>query len=352
MTKLDNSMKKTKICISCIISYLMILSSICHASNIGICAYRIKMDVLSGKIAFCIGDLKESVYIRSGDLADVYILDTKDNSVHQIMKKKDVAFLSWRRINGNSELWVSIIEDTIWPWRRPLYQLIGIQKSNEKITTKVIKSPDIVFDFVWSPDGEILAGKPRRDFAPPLFDDSKNIHSVGISLNEGKNAFIYLESPLNTGRLFWKNERTFYTQDIHGKAVREFHVQHEQIIPGNVLEYEDMITLFGIFEGNLVYQRNGKLYIDDNMVYDSETDVKWVKVSSPYIFFVEDSSIVVVNVKEEKIYKRNVENTDIFSVGLEPHTGKAYWLSLPDAIYLWDFRQDEFEAIFRIMLNM
>ena len=341
-------MKITQLYTACVITYLMSLTSVFAAPNVGICSIRTRMDVPSGKIAFCTGDLKDSIYIRSGEPANLYILDIKDKTVHCVMDKKVISFSGWRTVNGESELWVSKNVYTIWPWPRFHYQLVSVKKIGDNIITKKIKSPEIVFAFTWSPNGEILAGKPKRDFTQPLFDSSTNYHSVGISFSEGRDAYIYLDSPVNAIRLFWKDDRTFYTQGVHGKTIMEFHVQNEKIIPGKVLEYEDRITLFGIFEGDLVYRRNGNLYIDDNMVYDSETAVKRVQVSPPYIFFVEDSNIVVVNITEKNIYKRNVENTDIFSIGLDPHADKAYWLSLPDKIYSWDFRQDEIEAIFRI----
>ncbi len=341
-------MKKTQLNIICFASWACLLN-MCSASNPGICSIHIKMDGTNNRIAFCVGDLKQKSYLASGTPTDVFILEIEDKSVNQIISGKDVYSLGWRSLNGESELWVSVLEERFGLWTT--FNLIYFRKNIAGgYVTKTIKSPDLVSGLQWNPNGKILAGQPKRDYQPPLFNKSSNYFgSVGISFRNGKQARVYLESRVVAARLFWKNENSFYTEGIRGKKILEFLADSDEFTVTKTTDYGEKVALFGVYDGKPVYRLNGDVYIGDELVYDSDTSVGWVKVSKPYLSFVENSSIVIANIEEGGIIRKDVEQAEIVNIGLAPQAGKIYWLSDVEEICCWDFKkQNSIESIYEI----
>jgi hypothetical protein len=269
---------------------------------------------------------------------NVYIFDMTTKKPQKVIDNSDISWLAWQPCSNKYTLWISQMESYGWFLSWPRYKLLQIDADKNKnwqiVRTNI--NPEIISTFYWNPNGDILVGKPRKDFTPS--EDSIN-GNIAVSWNEGQNAIYY--KGIQCLKIYWIDENTFITQDNNKKTIHKFLIGDHQLSSVQTFQYGKDATLFGVYDGKPVYRLKGNIYIEDKLFYNSEEGVDGVRVKKPYVYFKEKLSIIILNTESQNKLRITIPNDNIFLIGLDPDKGEVYWLSDRKEIYGWNYKNEQ-----------
>ncbi|MEJ5260885.1 MAG: hypothetical protein WHS88_11925 [Anaerohalosphaeraceae bacterium] len=198
----------------------------------------------------------------------------------------------------------------------------------------------------WSPDGRILAGKPRQDYS--VFGRNKKncLGTVAVSFDDGKSAVLLTEPPVFALVLYWKNNSSFYIQPSDKRTLLELTIEQKKISISQSIQYDQERFLSGIYKDMAVLMSGGHVYIGEKMVYRSSSNIRWLQSSYPYLVFIDKMDLAVINPEEDIVIRHPLKTDKVSILGLMPEKGTVYWLQEREKIYRWNFQKDSVDCIF------
>ena len=295
----------------------------------------INMDPQEQYIAFVAGPLDDNTHYPRRYESEVYVLDLSTRKTKQILEDKNVCSLCWRNNEGNSELWICIMEELFGFWPKFKISVLNFEKESSNIKSiKTVRNPDIISSFNWNPKGTILAGIPKQDFLPVLDLN----YSVAISFSNGKKARKYSKNNAIGAITFWATEDTFFAQDVDRTKIMEFCATKDELTLRDVRYLTEKLWLFGAMKKQPLYRKDGDIYLGDDLLYDSDGNTGWIRSSDPYIAFIENSTVFVIDAEGKDIARKKVEKSIVIDISASAKT--VYLLFGYEKIQSWNFEKD------------
>lgn len=197
----------------------------------------------------------------------------------------------------------------------------------------------------WSPDGKILAGKWPS--VPTSFHDSR----LGISFDSG-NSVMSTDVPISS-KPIWISSNTLYTRGTtrasEDKRVYRVHIANKEVTVETVRYAKEKIRPVGCLKGKLLYQSDGGLYLDEQLLYQSEEGLKFVFSDQSHAAFQEhkNNAVVVIDSNGTEVHKRNMDKNH-FLIGFSVKRKEVYLLDLSDSksMLRYNFEEDSEPASF------
>jgi len=272
----------------------------------------------------------------------LYIADLSDNIAKKVLEAEYILSLDWRAEN---ELWVSVMQTRLG--FRPSYKLLCIRDNPPgKFTIKPLSWPALVDGLCWSPDGRILAGRPGQDYSVFRRNKKNYFGSVAVSFDGGKSAVPLTEPPVFASVLYWKNNHSFYIHPLDKKTLLEVTIDQKKISISQSIPYEQERFLSGIYKDTAVLMSGGDVYVGEKIIYHSNSNIRWLRSSYPYLAFIEKTDLVVINPEENSVLRHTLETDKVSILDLIPEKKTVYWLRDKEKVYCWNFQKDSVDCIF------
>jgi len=328
-----------------IVLLLISLHAKSEVNQFGIPALPISVDPIQQRMAFIVGP-RDGQSSPKTDSCQVYVLDLSNHRTEKILENESVFWFCWRNNGKNPELWISVQYEVLGFW--PRYKLVVISFRDNTIdveSKKIVKNADIVGFLKWNQDGSILTGQPKKDYS--VFGGGVFKGRIAISLSDGKNSRVYSKNNVNPSALYWITENTFFVQDLDRTSIIEFCVTQNDLLLNDIPYTADKIVLCGVIKNLPVYRRDGDIYWGDDLFYDSNGKVGWIRVSDSYMAFIDNSAIVVVDTTGKEIARKRVEKSGL--IDISPLAKTVYFLSGIEKIQSWNFEKNSpIETLFDV----